>query len=424
MKNIFALVDCNNFYVSCERVFAPAYDNKPVVVLSNNDGCIISRSREAKALGIKMGEPYFKCEKTLKEHGVKVFSSNYALYGDFSRRVIDTLRQFSPDIEIYSIDEAFLLLDGIDQGPDRPYASLIKDTVKKWTGIPVSVGIAGTKTLAKIANERAKHDASLSGVLDLTQMDEVKVDELLRATDIEDVWGIGFRYAHFLRKNRIDTAYALKKADTRWVRRHMTVVGERTALELAGVSCLSLEKAPDPKKQIVSSRSFGKPVSTLNEMNEALSYYVTRAAEKLRRQGSVASAVQVFLTTGNFGKDAYFNTASGRLPAPSADTSSFIRMSKALMEGIFRKGLSYKKCGVIISDITSGTGAETDLFAGNYRNSKKEDLVIAMDSINKKWERDTVSFASSGTKKEWMMRRGFLSGRFTTCWEEIPVARA
>ena len=423
-KKIFALVDCNNFYASCERVFSPRYENKPVIVLSNNDGCVISRSQEAKDLGVKMGAPLFNVRDRIKKHDIKLFSSNYTLYGDLSRRVIETLSGFTPDIEIYSIDEAFLAFEGLPYKSANQYGQKIRNTVKKWTGIPVSVGIAGTKTLAKIAGELSKKDKTLNGVFDLTSLSNAQRDSILKKFPVKDIWGIGYRYAHFLEKHGIHTALDFKNTDDRWVRNHMTVVGERTLRELRGTPCMSIEKILDPKKQIVSSRSFGKNTSSLTDLEQALSYYVTRACQKLRNQSSVASCINVFVMTSQFRTGKYFNMATKTLPAPTADTTCLISAAKQILRDIFLKDMQYKKVGIIISDIRPRETAQTDFFADNYSGSKKERLMDTVDKINKKWSHNTVSYASTGIQRKWMMKREYLSNKFTTDWNELPVVKA
>jgi DNA polymerase V len=298
MKPVIALVDCNNFYASCERVFNPKLRNKPVVVLSNNDGCVVARSDEAKALGIPGGIPAFKIDHLLRSGEVFACSSNYALYGDMSRRVMETLLHFTPGIEVYSIDEAFLNLSGFARGSLADYGRLIRRTVIRWTGIPVSIGIAETKALAKIANRLAKKSPKAEGVLDLTA--SLYQEKALAVTDVEDVWGIGRRYAKFLKKHGIETALDLRNAEDSWVKKHLSVVGLRLVKELRGVPCISLEVDLPAKKEICVSRSFGKPVTSVWEMREAVAMYATRAGEKLRMECSAAGVIMVFMMTNRF----------------------------------------------------------------------------------------------------------------------------
>ena len=301
MPPIFALVDCNNFYVSCERVFQPCLNGKPVVVLSNNDGCVIARSEEAKALGIPMGLPFFQMRERFTGHTIETYSSNYALYGDMSTRVMTILKQFSPEVEVYSIDEAFLNLAGCGNGDLISYGHLIHRSVKQWTGIPISIGIGETKTLAKLANRLAKRSDHVQGVVDLTSSQHQ--DDILASIPVKDIWGIGRSYSRLLQSNGIRTALELRDADDRWIRQQMGVVGVRIVWELRGISCLPLELSPPPKKSLMVSRSFGRPIATLDEMREAVATYTTRAAEKLRRHRLAAGILSVFLMTNRFKED-------------------------------------------------------------------------------------------------------------------------
>jgi DNA polymerase V len=298
MPPIFALVDCNNFYASCERVFNPGLKGQPLVVLSNNDGCVVARSNEAKALGIGMGVPEFQIRPVLRAHQVQVFSSNYTLYGDMSQRVMETLEPFSPDLEIYSIDEAFLSLSGFASRNLTEYGRTIRNTVKRWTGIPVSVGIAETKTLAKIANRVAKRTPDIGGVFDLLACPDR--DALLGRIAVEDVWGIGPNHARRLKQHGITTALQLRGADDQWIRKHLGIVGLRLVMELRGVSCLDLEQCPSPKQSLTCSRAFGTLISTLAEMEEAVSVYTSRVAEKLRRERLAATVLTVCLSTNEY----------------------------------------------------------------------------------------------------------------------------
>lgn len=420
---IFALVDCNSFYVSCERVFDPSLEGKPVVVLTNNDGCVIARSKEAKALGIPMGEPYLKCRETLEKNGVRVFSSNYSLYGDMSARVMEVLRSFAPDsdVEIYSIDEAFLRLDGMPGSPEE-YGRRIKETVRKWTGIPVSVGIGRTKTLAKVAEHMAKNDPGSGGVVAL--LDEGAERAALEMTPCGEVWGIGGRYAAMLEANGIRTALELTRAPEPWVRKKMTVTGLRTVTELKGTSCLELEEMPGPKQAIASSRSFGRAVTALGELEEAAACYVSRAAYKLRRQRSCASCVHVTVVSGYYSdRDFFARSATAPLAVPTADTSVLIENAKRALKAVYREGRSYTKLSVMLTGITSKGSFQADLFAKPYGGSARERIMSALDAVNAAWGRGALRFAASGIERKWKMRRGMLSGRFTTSWEELPIVR-
>jgi DNA polymerase V len=416
----FALVDCNNFYVSCERVFDPSLRNRPVVVLSNNDGCVIARSEEAKQLGIPMGSPFFKCREVIERAGGAVLSSNYALYGDMSARVMRTLAGFTPEIEYYSIDEAFLLFTG---SADRTALGLtMRRQVRQWTGIPVSIGFGPTKTLAKIANRVAKKHPEHGGVFDITGHEHA--DGILRSTEAGDVWGIGRRYAEFLRGRGILTAYDLKNAPDTFVRKHLTIVGLQTVMELRGKPCLRIETAPPPPKSILCSRSFGTPVSTLAELKEAVAAYVSRAAEKLRRKNGVASHVHVFLTTNPFRKEErqYSAHCSVPLPSSSAFTPEMVAAAHRLLEAIYREGYRYQKAGVILTGIeTTRQASLMDPPPGE--RAKRSALMHTMDRVNARWGSRMLLFAASGIEQPWKMNQSRKSKRFTTSWHELPLAR-
>jgi len=417
---VFALVDCNNFYVSCERVFAPHLNGHPVVVLTNNDGCIIARSPEAKALGFKMAEPEFQARARLKRHGVAVFSSNYALYGDLSARVMATLSMFTPDMEIYSIDEAFLNLTGLQEDV-RGYAAHIRETVRKWTGIPVSIGVGPTKTLAKAANKLAKKRPEFEGVLDL--MHRPDKDALLASLDVEDVWGIGHRHAKRLKERGVMTALDFMGLSREWVQKKMTVVGLHTWLELRGVPCIAMQHAEAPKKTIVSSRSFGRPVTTLEEMEQAMTRHASRAAEKLRAQGGQANSILVFIQTNTFieGEPQYCQATSMALVPPTSHSAEIVRRGGEALKRIFRSGFRYKKVGVMLSGIEYEGTAQLSLLREPDERGKQ--LMGVLDRVNAKWGRETLFVASTGTERKWSMRQNFRSPRFTTVWGEIPAVR-
>jgi len=416
MKRLFALVDCNNFYVSCERVFNPALEGLPVVVLSNNDGCIVARSEEVKALGVKMGEPFFKCRHILERHHARVFSSNYALYADMSRRVMETLALYDPLLEVYSIDEAFLSLDGA--GDPAEYARGIRDTVKRWTGIPVSIGIGATKTLAKAAAKLAKRQG---GVCDLS----AQADAVLSELDVGDVWGIGWRHMHVLKRHGIVTALDLKRAPDAWVRKRLAITGLRTVWELRGMACLPAGEAPEPKQTITCSRLFGRKVRDLGEIRQALAVYVARAAEKLRAQGAAAAFIEVHLLEDEF-KDGRFtgSAASRELAEPTAYTPELIRQAGVLLERIFKPGRVYRKVGVTFADLRPRGRVQANLFEREPEPERRDRLMRAVDRINARWGADTLIHAASGTQRPWRMRRERMSRRFTTAWDELPVATA
>lgn len=425
MKQVFALVDCNNFYVSCERVFNPQLEKKPVVVLSNNDGCIIARSNEVKALGIAMGTPFFKTKHLIKKHQINVFSSNYALYGDMSQRVMNTLYHFTPLLEVYSIDEAFLSFNTPSSLCHSDDAQLIRMNVKRSTGIPVSIGIASTKVLAKIANKYAKREEAYQGVFDLT--DYPQVDALLRSTAVNDLWGIGRNYAQFLIKEGIVNAYQLKNADDRWIRDNLTVAGLRIVWELRGRPCIPLEDTPSPKKGICSSRSFGSPVTSLDDLMEAVASYVSRAAEKLRQQKSLASIVLVYLTRGSSkSTPPSLQEATRKLPVPTAYTPHLIHYAKQCLVTLFQDGYQYHKVGVFLTGLVPHHQVQLTLFSemGTQINRKKA-LMSTMDTINTKWGRRAIFYAASGIQhKGWPMRQAMKSKSFTTRWNDIPLVKA
>jgi DNA polymerase V len=418
----FALADCNNFYASCERVFQPALEGRPVVVLSNNDGCIIARSDEAKMLGLKMGDPYHLNREKLTAHGVVVFSSNYALYGDMSRRVMDTLAAFTPEIELYSIDEAFLNLAGFERRGMTDYARLIRATVKRDTGIPVSIGIGPTKTLAKIANHLAKEQPESGGVYEIAAAD---VDRALAGIEVGEVWGVGPRWAAWLAAQGITTALDLKQADPKAIRRKMTVVGERLVYELNGRPCLPLELVTPPRQGITVSRSFGQTLTALQPIKEALVQFVGRAAEKLRRQQLMAGQVMVFVTTNRFSasRPFYANSATVNLPYPTDFTPDLVEAAAQLLERLYQPGFHYQKCGVMLLDLSLATQVQADLFDARDRQ-REAWLMRALDSLNTDYGARTVRVGNVGGKRPaWAMRQAFRSPRYTTNWRELPVVR-
>lgn len=418
MQKVIALVDCNNFYVSCERVFNPALEGRPVVVLSNNDGCVVARSAEAKAIGIPAGIPAFKIEKEITAGKVHAFSSNYALYGDLSRRVMETLAHFTPDIEVYSIDEAFLDLTGVVHRRDRAaYGRLIRRTVKRWTGIPVSIGMAETKALAKIATRAAKKNPDSDGVIDLTGSSFQET--VLAGTPIEKVWGVGRRYAKFLRRHGIESALDLRNMEDSWVKKHLSVVGLRLVWELRGIPAIGMEPDPPSKQQICVSRSFGRYVRSIAEMKEAVASYVTRAGEKLRRQKSSAGAVMVFMMTNRFRDEPqYANSTVLSLPAPSDVTDELIRYALKGVEHIYRDGHRFNKAGVVLTSLVPSDQVQTSLFETTDHESNRR-LMEALDSINTRLGAGTLHYAASGLNPSWRTRFQRRSPRYTTRWNEL-----
>ncbi len=419
---LFALVDCNNFYVSCERVFNPKLAGKPVIVLGNNDGIVVARSNEAKTLGIPMGVPAFKYRDLIRRHDVQTFSSNYALYGDMSNRVMETLQQFSPEVEVYSIDEAFLSLSGFERRNLTDYGRLIRTTVKQWTGLPVSVGIAETKTLAKVANHHAKRSPESTGVFDLTTWPDQ--DTLLATVPVEDVWGIGPAHTRRLKRQGINTALALRGADDQWIRKQMGIVGFRTVQELRGCSCLPLEQCPPPKQGITCSRSFGRPVTTLAEMREAVAAYTARAAEKLRGEQLKATVLTVFLTTNPFNDEPqYSNAVTLRLPVATDITPELLRMALRGAESIFRDGFRYKKAGIMLQQLVPVGHVQANLYDHEDRNRGAR-LMRMIDRLNAGGEQETVRFGAVGLTQHWRTRFAARSSAYTTNWRELPRVRA
>ena len=412
-----ALVDCNNFYASCERVFQPALRGKPVVVLSNNDGCVIARSNEAKALGIGMGDPWHLSKAKFEKAGVVVRSSNYTLYGDMSARVMRTLSEFSSRMEIYSIDEAFLDFTGFDRDLQSRGQEL-RRTVFQWTGIPVSVGIAPTKLLAKVANRVAKKSPASGGVLSLMSSDAQLA--ALASLELTDLWGVAGRLAKRLEELGISTPLELRKADARFIRERLGVVGERIVLELQGIPCLRMEQLTPDRKSIVCSRSFGRAVQQKHEMEQVVATYAARAAEKMRRQKLATATLVVFVLTNRFKPTdpQYSAQQLVQLPVVTADTGRLIRAARWGLSKIWKDGFRYKKAGVMLLDLGPASQVQADLF-----HSPDDDLsrarMAALDRLNARFGRDTVCFATSGVKRGWKLRNDYVSSRYTTNWDEL-----
>lgn len=422
-RPVYALVDCNQFYVSCERVFQPKLEGRPVGVLSNNDGCLVALSPEMKALGIQRGTPAFKLADWLEQGKITLFSSNYTLYGDMSSRVMRILSQFTSDIEIYSIDEAFLSFKGMENMDLTSYAIHIRETVMKWTGIPVSIGIATTKTLAKIANRVAKKYNGYHGVFNM--IDHPNMDKILSSIDVEDIWGVGRQYAKKMNKMGFIKARDLLTQEESWIKEHFTVVGLRTVLELKGFPCIELEQVQNHRKQIVSSRSFGRPVESLEELEEAMSSFCSSAVQRLRKQHCVAKQLCVYICTNPFRNDPqYANFLYQRLNDYSAYTPDFISLGKVLLKKIYKSSYYYKKCGVMISEIIAEKDLQPTFFNKPYPERKDKLIMDCMDKINEKHGRYKITFASNGIKKKWSMRREILSPQYTTCWAELLKVKA
>ncbi len=408
----FALVDCDNFYVSCERVFAPELRNRPVVVLSNNDGCIISRSAEAKALEIKMGAPLHHVTPLIKSANVAVRSSNYALYGDMSSRVKRVLEQFSPEIEMYSIDEAFLRLSTLHTATSE--ATTIRQRVLRWTGIPVSIGIAETKTLAKIASKIAKTNNGICNLIERTDR-----DHLLSETPVTKIWGIGKRHGTWLKTQGVKTALQLRAIDDTLIRRRAGVTGLRTVWELRGRSCLPLTMVIPTRKGITCSRSFGKRTRNRNQLREAVASYASRAGEKLRRDRSTAGALTVFLMTNRFSTEPqYSKSALLTVSPPSDNDHTLIQLALAGFERIYRPEYRYHKAGVTLTDLTPAGETQTDLFTP-LQTTGATNLSHLLDSVNNTHGAGTIRYAVTGIDKPWRMRSNYRSPCYTTRWSDL-----
>ena len=415
-----ALVDCNNFYASCERLFKPAWRTKPVGVLSNNDGCIVARSNELKAAGIPMGAPYFKYKKQLQAMGAEIVSSNYELYGDMSARVMSTLEQLAPDVEVYSVDEAWLHLEGFESSSFDAYCADVVTKTTQYTGIPVSMGVAPTKVLAKLASHICKKRGLVPAVFRI-DIDN-SLDEFLEAIKVGDVWGIGRRWAKSLNEIGICTALELKNYDTRQARTRYNVVMERIIRELRGESCIEKENI-EPKKQIIASRSFGNRVEDRESLVQSVSLHASRAAEKLRAQDSVCGVMQVFIRTSPFAKNEQFysNAIQVRFDPPTSDTRLLIGAARAGISRIFRSGKRYAKAGVTLNDITQESALQKNLFSDGD-STKSIELMQAIDAINNRYSKRTAFFASQSTNnKAWAMQRGRMTQAYTTRFDELML---
>lgn len=405
-KKIFALIDCNNFFASCERVADPSLKGKPVVVLSHVGGIAIARSNEAKAVGVKMAQPYFQWEHLAKQHDIKVLPANFPLYSDLSRQVMESLQQFSPDQEIYSIDESFLGLETIAGIKDLvQYGQKIKEAVLKDTGLPVSVGIASTKTLAKLANHTAKTHPELNGVCSL--MSSLAADQVMKDTPVGEIWGIGKQSAQWLISQGILTAVNLKNADDKLIKKNMGVVGLRTVWELRGISCLALQDVPSAQQSISVTRTFGAETKELDEIKQAVRGYVSQAAENMRSQGQVAGCINVFVTTGPFKSNYYGNSASAKIDPRTNYTPELTSLAVKLLGNIFRPGLAYKRAGITLSDLASQNEVPMELFQDEVKHKKSDKLMAVIDKLNEKFSDDAVFFA--GDKREKKVRKGFKS---------------
>jgi DNA polymerase V len=414
-----ALVDCNNFYVSCERLFRPDLAGVPMVVLSNNDGCVVSRSNESKALGIKMGQPWFECKELAEEHGILAFSSNYELYADLSNRVMKTLSDFSPSQEVYSIDECFVDLTGIPRLREVSYA--MRQRVGMWVGMPVCVGIGPTKTLAKLANHVAKKHPRSKGVFNYNALTAEQKARLLAQLPVEEVWGVGRKLTNRLALHGIRTVLDLREAHVPTLRAEFGVVMEKIQRELQEVACIKLEEVQADKQQIISSRSFGGMVTELPVLKDALSTFVANACAKLRAQGSNVSVIQVFLQTNRFRKDLpqYMPSLAVPLPHPTNNTLEVNRWADYLCERMFKEGYQYKKAGIMLSEISPVTHQQGDLLETAPASDSR--LMQALDRLNKRYGHGAVKVSTQGVYDEWQMRQERKSPCYTTRWDELPV---
>ena len=411
-----ALVDCNSFYVSCERLFNPKIRKLPVVVLSNNDGCIISRSNEAKALGIKMGEPYFKARNIIIKNNVQVFSSNYSLYGDISRRVMRTLKRFNSKIEIYSIDEAFLDLSNFSDKDVKDVGKEIRNTVLQWTGIPTSIGIAETKTLSKVANHIAKKQKS--GVVSLVNIKDL--DPILEKVEVRDIWGVGKQLSKFYIKNGIYNAKQLKNTSNTWIKKTKNVLSSRTAMELRGIPCIEIETKQTKRKSCCVSRSFGKKVEKLRELKESVTSYCLNAAEKIRSESLVCKSITVFIRTSPFQNKGVFYSNSKTIDFPIATNNSIEIVKNALtgLDLIYKDGFKYQKAGIILSGLSDSEKGNS-LFKST-KDEKIKNLMQSIDNTNYRYGRSTISLASAGINKKWSMRRQYSSKIDTADFHSLP----
>ena len=424
-RQVFALADVNSMYASCEQIFQPKLRGKPVVILSNNDGCVIAQSKEAKAiLDLYMCKPWFQIEKEALKLGVIPLSSNYELYADMSNRFVETLRTFTPHIEVYSIDECFLDMTGINKNLND-YGKVIKDTVKQWTGLPICVGFGHSKTLAKLANRIAKKQPQFNGVCDLTAMTESEVDSMMDKLSVGDGWGVGSRTELKLNKLGVHTVLRLKRADPKRIRDEFNVVLERTVKELNGEPWLEIEETFVQSKQVMSSRSFGQRVTQLEELEEAISYHVSNACKRLRQQNLYANAIIVFIQNSRHDKALpYAPSYTIGLPSPTNNTMLLANAALFGLKKIFKEGVYYQKAGVMLTDLVPEAGQQLDIFGFSNGNERSQKLMETMDKINIKFPNNNIKIASEGNNKQWSMRRALKTPNYTTEWKDLPVTIA
>ncbi len=419
---MFALIDCNNFYASCERVFRPDLIGRPIVVLSNNDGCVIARSNEAKALGVPMGAAAFEYNQMFKTNNVQVFSANFALYGDMSQRVMEILSDYSPDIEIYSIDEAFLKLIGFEHFNLQDYGNEMRYKVTKWTGIPISVGIAPTKALAKVANRIAKKYPTQTNGVYIIENEEQRV-KALKWLKVADIWGIGQQHAKLLNANKIFTAFNFTQLDDAWVKKHLAIVGLRLKHDLQGIKTLDLEET-QAKKTIATTRSFATNYAKLEELQERITTFAVLCAEKLRKQHSCCNSLMVFIYTNRFRKELpqYSRNIVIKLPFPTNSNIELAKFANLALQRIFKSGYAYKKAGVIVQDFTPETNTQLNVFENS--NQKHVPLMQAIDKLNAMYGQQKIKLGSQDTKLVWKMKQEKLSPRYTTKLSDIITVKA
>ena len=424
MNRSIALVDCNNFYVSCERVFNPKLKNKPVVVLSNNDGCAIARSEEVKALGVRMGEPWFQFKDLAKKHNIIICSSNYALYADMSDRVMSILSKFSPTQEIYSIDECFLDLTGFCKDDLTTYAKKICRCIQQQTGLPVCIGIGASKTLAKLANHIAKKNSSFQGVCNFNAITTQEQNKWLHKVKVGKIWGVGKKLAPKLNQIRIYNASDLKNINPSMLDLQFSVSLKKTIYELNNIVCFKLEETTAPKKQITCSRSFGVLIVSFKNLEQSIALYVTRAAEKLRRQNSYTGSIHIYICTSRFNKKefCYENSVTVPLPKQTNNTLTLIQFALFGLRKIYRNGYKYQKAGVILTKIVSSKECQPDLFSKKGGQKKSDNLMTALDQINALMGKKILRVAAEGITQPWKMKQSNRSPRYTTNWNDLIVA--
>lgn len=426
MSRTLALIDCNNFYVSCERVFNPRLIGRPVVVLSNNDGCVVARSNEVKALGVRMGVPWFQLKELARKHGIIALSSNYTLYADMSNRVMGLLAACSPKQEVYSIDECFLELTGFEHLGLVAYGQTFREIIQRQVGLPVCVGMASTKTLAKLANHVAKKHAAYSGVCDFTGFDASSLDDLLSQIEVGEIWGVGPRIAPRLQAMGIHSVRDLKRAPPAKIRQQFSVVLERTVAELNGEACIALEDIAPAKQQIMSSRSFGVPVFALAELEQSVASYTARAAIKLRQQASLAGAIQVYIRTSPFRvKDPQYSQGiTIPLPMPTSDSRSLVGAALAGLKRIFKPGFAYAKSGIMLMNLIPQDHRELTLFDDPIQLNRSSALMGVMDRINGNFGKGAIRLCGEGADQRWKMQAGNKSPHYTTRISDLVVAKA